>query len=52
MPYPVGYSTVDGGYSTADGELKHTGWVKINAGNAAERFINIVGPKKSYWHYQ
>jgi hypothetical protein len=26
-----------GSYSTMDGELQHTGWVKINAGNVAGR---------------
>ena len=33
-------------YSTADGELQHTGWVKINAGTAAGRCRNIFGQKK------
>ena len=43
---------MDGSYSTADGELQHTGWVKINAGDAAGRFTNICGQNKSYWQYQ
>ena len=34
--------------STLDGELQHTGWVKINAGNGAGRFRNIFGQNKSY----
>ena len=41
----VGYSTADGSYSTADGELQHTGWVNINAGTAAGRYRNIFGEK-------
>jgi hypothetical protein len=35
-----------------DGELQHTGWVKINAGTAAGRCRNIFGQKNSYWQYQ
>jgi hypothetical protein len=33
-------------YSTADGELQHTGWVKINAGTAAGRCRKFLDNKK------
>jgi hypothetical protein len=39
-------------YSTADGELQHTGWVKINAGTVPGRCRNIFGQKYFYWQYQ
>ena len=31
------YSTWIGSYRTLDGDLKHTGWVQINAGNIARQ---------------
>jgi hypothetical protein len=39
-------------YSTTDGELQHTGWVKINAESAAGRFRIIFGQQNYYWQYQ
>jgi hypothetical protein len=52
--HPVGYSTelqhtdgelqhTDGELQHTEGELQHTGWVKINAGNAAERCRKFLG---------
>jgi hypothetical protein len=48
----VSYSTWMVSYSTTDSELQHTGWVKINAGTAAERCRNICGQQNYYWQYQ
>jgi hypothetical protein len=33
-------------FSTSDGELQHTGWVKITAGTAAGRCRNIFGQQQ------
>jgi hypothetical protein len=47
----VSYSTWMVSYSTPDGELKQSGWVKICAGTAAGRCRNILVQKKSYWQF-
>jgi hypothetical protein len=39
-------------YSTLEGELQHTGWVKINSGNAGGRCRNIFEQNESYQQYQ
>ena len=41
-----------GSYTTLDGELQHTGWVKINARDAARRFRYILGQNNIYQQYQ
>jgi hypothetical protein len=46
------YSTEMGSYSTLDGELQHTGWVKLNSGNATGRCRNIFEQNKRYQQYQ
>jgi hypothetical protein len=38
-------------YSTLDGKLQNTGWVK-NSGTAAGRCRNIYGGKDKYYQYQ
>jgi hypothetical protein len=42
----VNYSTWMGSYITTDGELQHTGWVKINGETDAGRCKNIFGQNK------